>query len=404
MVQTARLNRWVILACYALLAACTQLLWLTFAAIDTDTARVLHTDTGTVGDLAAIFPLVYVVLALPAGRWLDSHFVPALAAGALLTAAGGLLRLIDTSSLLWQFIGQLVIACGQPFVLNAITKIAARHFPKRERAAAISVGSIALFAGILAAVLAAGPLFSAGGLRLMLVVEMVPTVAAAALVLATLRTRPAYADNPSVSVNLRWLAHDRFMWLLAALIFVGMGTYNAIATWLQPVLNNFGNGGAAGGLIAVMTVAGIVGAALLPSFVAARDRRRPMILFALAVSVAAFAAMDLRHDTVWLGAWLFVAGFLLMACLPVVLDWSEVHAGAERSGSAAGFLLMAGNLGGVLLVLLVQAVMGAAYLPFAALAIVSLLAVPLAARLPDRGRTELFTGAAPAIEVSGSAH
>jgi hypothetical protein len=72
--------RWAVLAAYALLAASTQMLWLTFAAIDTDTARVLHVDVGTVGDLAAIFPGVYIVLALPTGRWLDSHFALSLGA------------------------------------------------------------------------------------------------------------------------------------------------------------------------------------------------------------------------------------------------------------------------------------------------------------------------------------
>ena len=76
--------RWAILVVYAVLAACTQLLWLTFAAIDTDSARVPHTDVGTVGDLAAIFPFIYVVLALPVGRWLDTRFTHALAVGAVL--------------------------------------------------------------------------------------------------------------------------------------------------------------------------------------------------------------------------------------------------------------------------------------------------------------------------------
>ena len=62
--------RWATLSSYAVLAASTQLLWLTFAAIDTDTAKVLRVDVGTVGDLAALFPFIYVVLALPVGRWL----------------------------------------------------------------------------------------------------------------------------------------------------------------------------------------------------------------------------------------------------------------------------------------------------------------------------------------------
>jgi hypothetical protein len=91
-----------------------------------------------------------------------------------------------------------------------------------------------------------------------------------------------------------------------------------------------------------------------------------------------------RHEVFWLGVWLFATGFAIMACLPVVLDWSAIHAGMAREGAAAGFLLMSGNLGGVVLVLVIQAVMGNAYLPLAALAVISLLGLPLALGLPGR--------------------
>jgi predicted MFS family arabinose efflux permease len=383
-ITRARGVRWAILIVYALLAACTQLLWLSFAAIDTDSARVLHIDVGTVGDLAAIFPFVYVVLALPVGRWLDTRFTHALAIGAVITGAGALLRIAAPTSFGVQLAGQFVIAAGQPFVLNSITKVAARYFPQPERATAISIGSVALFLGILASVLIAGPLFSAGGLGLVLTVEAIPSVVAAVLMLVLLRVPAMYQDDASTAVSLRWLLRDRFMWLLAGLIFIGMGVYNAVATWLQPVLANFGQGGAAGNLIAVLTAGGIVGAAILPPVVAARDRRRPMLVIALVVSAIAFAATDLRHDIAWLVVWLFAAGFVLMSCLPVVLDWSAVHAGRAREGAAAGFLLMAGNLGGVILVLVIQAVMGNEYLPLAALAVIAALGLPLALGLPAR--------------------
>jgi len=42
-------------------------------------------------------------------------------------------------------------------------------------------------------------------------------------------------------------------------------------------------------------------------------------------------------------------GFVLLAALPVVLDWSELHTGPEWAGAAVGFLLLAGNFGGVVL-------------------------------------------------------
>ena len=85
------------------------------------------------------------------------------------------------------------------------------------------------------------------------------------------------------------------------------------------------------------------------------------------------------------GAVLFLAGFFLLAGLPVVLDWSELHAGPERAGGAAGFLLLAGNLGGVILVLIVQAVIGSPYLSLAVLAVACLAGLALATRLPARG-------------------
>lgn len=378
-------TRWRILTGYALLAACTQMLWLSFAAVDTKTASVLHVDVGTVGDLAAIFPFVYVVLALPTGRWLDMSFTRALSVGAILTGAGAFVRLVSPESFGWQLAGMLIIAAGQPLVLNSITKVAARYFPPHERAMAISIGTAALFVGILVAVLSAGPLFAAGGLRLLLAAQAVPSVLIALVVLVLIRIPAYFPDDPTVSGSLRWLARDRFMWTLAALVFIGMGTYNAVATWLQPILAHFGEGDAAGNLIAVMTFAGVAGAAVLPSMVARRDARRKMLIAALAISAVGFAAIAAIHTVIWIGVWLFGMGFVLLAALPVVLDWSDVHAGAERQGAAVGFLMMAGNLGGLLLVLLIQAVISSPYLALGAMGLVALAGIPFVSRLPARG-------------------
>jgi predicted MFS family arabinose efflux permease len=383
-----------VLASYGLLAACTQLLWLTFAPIDTDSAAALRTDVGAVGDLAAVFPLLYVVLALPTGRWLDARFEQALGAGALLTAGGALLRVVAPGSFAWQLAGQLVIATGQPLVLNSINKVAGRYFPERQRATAISIGSVALFAGILAAVLTGGPLFAAGGLSLVLRTQAALTVAVVLLVALTFRTPPIPTADAPASLSLRWLLHDRLLWTLAGLTFIGIGTYNAVATWLQPVMQRTGGGSAAGPLIAAMTFAGIVGAAVLPPVVAARDRRRMLLLAAVGLTAMTFAALTLRQDVPWVAGWLVAEGFLLMASLPVVLDWSEVHAGPGRQGEAVGFLLMAGNLGGLVLVLAVQVLMTSTSVPLLGLAVAGLLGLPLALRLPAGLR------ASPAAEAA----
>jgi predicted MFS family arabinose efflux permease len=393
-VTPVRLNRWVILTGYALLAACTQLLWLAYAPITTQTHRIMGVSVGAAGDLAGIFPLVYVIMALPAGRWLDARFAQALSLGAVLTGAGGLVRLAGPASYGWAIAGQFVTALGQPFVLNSITKIAARYFPPKERTAAISVGSVALFAGILAAVLSGKSLLDldAGGLSLLLWIQAGIATLDAVWVLAALRAPAAFPGDPSVAVSLRWLRRDRFMWLLAGLLFIGMGVFNAVATWLDSILTHFGHGGASGYLIAIMTVGGIAGGAVLPGIVAPRDQRRHMLQIALGVTAVAFALMAGVHQPVVGGAVLFVAGFFLLAGLPVVLDWSEAHAGPERAGGAAGFLLLSGNLGGVILVLIIQAAIGNPYISLAALAVACLAGFPLTVRLPARGAAALQQG------------
>jgi predicted MFS family arabinose efflux permease len=381
-VASVRVNRWVILAGYALLTACTQWLWLAYAPITTQAHQIMGVSEGAVGDLAAIFPFVYVILALPAGRWLDTRFARALGLGATLTAAGGLLRLAGPSSYGWAIVGQFVTAAGQPFVLNSITKVASRYFPVKERTTAVSIGSVALFVGILAAVLTGGPLLDAGGLRLLLSVQAVVAVVAAGWVLTVIRAPAAFPGDPSVASSLRWLRGDRFMWLLAGLLFVGMGVFNAVATWLDSILTHFGHGGASGYLIALMTLGGIAGGALLPGIVAQRNQRRGMLMIAVVVSAVAFAVIAMVHNPAVDALVLVAAGFFLLAGLPVVLDWSELYAGPERAGGAAGFLLLSGNLGGVILVLIVQAVIGNPYLSLGALAVACLGGLALAVRLP----------------------
>ena len=98
---------------FAAVVACTQMLWLTFAPIDTDVARDFGVSKNAIGWLAQVFPLLYVVLALPAGLALDRWFRGTLAGGAALTAFGSLVRLVS-ATFAWALAGQLLIAVAQP--------------------------------------------------------------------------------------------------------------------------------------------------------------------------------------------------------------------------------------------------------------------------------------------------
>ncbi|GLZ43864.1 hypothetical protein Acsp06_00490 [Actinomycetospora sp. NBRC 106375] len=383
-------SRWAVLAAFTLLVASTQLLWLGFAPVTSEVGRALMVSDGAVGNLAAVNPLVYVLLALPAGRRADRRFGPALALGAVLTAGGALLRLVDPGSYGWVLAGQVVMSCGQPLVLNATTKVAARWFPPGERTTAISVGSAGQFVGILVAALSGAPVVAAGGVGALLVVGAAVSLVGALATLLALRVPAAFADGTE---GRRALPRDRVLWLLAGLLFVGVGIFNATATWLDVLLAGLGLPDAGGPLIALMTVTGIAGAAIVPGLAARHDRRRAALVVTPAALVVAFAVIALGPGLAVTAVLLAVAGFFLLAGLPVALDWSEQRVGAGDAATATALLLLAGNLGGVVLVAAIEPLID---VPVAGLLAIAVLAVPglvLAAFLPGR-RTPAVTPSA----------
>ena len=84
-----RRSGWSVIIAYALVCASTQVLWLTYAAITNETARHYDVSVSAVGWLSEIFPLLYVVLAIPAGILLDRWFRPMLAGGGRSSRSGG---------------------------------------------------------------------------------------------------------------------------------------------------------------------------------------------------------------------------------------------------------------------------------------------------------------------------
>jgi hypothetical protein len=138
---------------------------------------------------------------------------------------------------------------------------------------------------------------------------------------------------------------------------------------------------------------------VLPGLAARRNLRREVLLTTTAVTVVAFLAVALLHGGVLAGVVLAIEGFVLLAGLPIALDWSELESGPDRAGISTGFLLLAGNLGGVVLVLVVQAVIGNPYVALAAMSAIALPGVLVAAQLPRRVRSHLDDDRLPAHDL-----
>jgi hypothetical protein len=65
-----------------------------------------------------------------------------------LTGIFGLMRGLVGDNYTLVLVAQIGIAIGQPFILNAITSVAAQWFPLQERATASGLGTLGMYLGI----------------------------------------------------------------------------------------------------------------------------------------------------------------------------------------------------------------------------------------------------------------
>jgi predicted MFS family arabinose efflux permease len=393
-----RAGGWRVIAAYTLVCAATQLLWLTYAPITTETARHYGVSEGAVGWLSEIFPLLYVVLAIPAGLLLDRWFRSTLALGGAIVVLGALVRL-GGETFAWAIAGQILVAVAQPIVLSAVSKLAGEYLPAAQRASGIAVGSAGGFLGMLVALVLGPTIATQGEVDHLLVLDAV-LVAVPCLALALLLRAPGEERDEHVAIE---GGAARALWALApmrtlsALVFVGFGIFVALATWLQTLLHPSGvSEGEAGALLVGMVIAGIVGCAVLPPIVARRGAERS---FMRVVALTACLGCVVLGVAPWLGVRalaLVAMGAVLLPALPVILTRTEQLAGAA-AGTAGAIVWMAGNLGGLVVALLVQALVHDALAAFLAMAATALLALPFAARLGSPVAASGGSGEAPVV-------
>lgn len=372
---------WGVIAAYGLLAAATQMLWLTYAAITTEAAKRYGVSVDAVGWLAEIFPLLYVVLAIPAGALLDRWFRPVLAAGGVLVAAGGVIR-IGGLTFAWALVGQTLVALAQPVVMSAIGKLAGEYLPVPARASGIAIASAGGFLGMLVALLI-GPLIGAENLRLLLTAQAVVGVLAAGAMLIALR-RPGSGTGESTSIErgvARALWNRREIRILSGLAFLGFGVFVALSTWLQTLLAPSGvSETEAGALLVGMVIAGVVGCALLPAPIIRRGAERSFVWAVVVVGCLGSVALAFVPGIPGKAVVMLAMGAVLLPALPVILTVAEELTGAA-AGTAGAIVWMAGNLGGLVVALLVQVLVHHPTAAFLAMGVVVALATPLAMRM-----------------------
>jgi len=352
--------RWIMLLTFMSAVAINQMLWITFAPITGDAARYYGVSDLSIGLLSLIFMLVYIVFSIPASWVIDTYGIRrAVGIGVILTGAFGLLRGAVAHNYPLVLIAQIGIAIGQPFILNAVTSVAARWFPLRERATAAGLGSLAMYLGILIG-LALTPyltLHSTIGRTLVIYGVVAGLIAALFFVVARERppTPPCPPDQEGRSLvfdGLKQIVRQKDFLRLMVIFLVGLGVFNAVTTWIEDILRPRGfsitQAGNTGGL---MIVGGIVGALIMPALSDHYRRRTPFLVLALIGATLGLVGLTYATGYPLLLASAFLLGFFLLSAGPIGFQYGAEVTYPAPEGTSNGLLLLMGQISGIAFIL-----------------------------------------------------
>jgi len=352
--------RWVILLAFMGIIALNQLLWITFAAVTTDAMQFYNVSDLSIGLLSLIFMVVYVFVSFPASWVIDTYGIRVgVGIGAALTGIFGLVRGLMASDYNWVLVAQIGIAIGQPFILNAITTIAARWFPIGERATASGIGSLAIYLGILLGIALTPYLTLRSGISGTLMVYGEASVVAMLIFFFFTRERPPTPPCPpeqeARSLALdglnKMIRHRDFIFLMI-IFFVGLGAFNAVTTWIEQILSprNFSatQAGNAGG---IMIFGGILGAVILPLLSDKYRKRVPFLLLAVVGAAIGLAGITYVTSYPSLLLFSFIFGFFLLSAGPIGFQYGAEITYPAPEGTSNGLLLLMGQISGIAFIL-----------------------------------------------------
>jgi MFS family permease len=352
--------RWVVLVVFMGAIALNQLAWITFAPITGVAAEYYGVSDLSIGLLSMSFMIIYIFVSIPASWVIDTYgFRIAVSIGAVLTGIFGLSRGLVGENYTLVLISQIGIAVGQPFILNALTKVAARWFPIQERATASGLGSLAMYLGIVIGMMLTPILvLNTNPATMLMIYGIAALVAAAAFIIFARERPPTPANLPGqeerslVFDGLKQMMRMRDFLLLLAIFFIGLGVFNSVTTWIEDILRPRGfsilQAGVIGGL---MVVGGIIGALVLPLLSDRYRRRVPFIVFSLAAATLGLVGIVYLENYMLLMLAAFIMGFFLLSAGPIGFQYGAEITYPAPEGTSNGMLLLMGQISGIIFIL-----------------------------------------------------
>ena len=344
--------RWVVLGAFMFVNLTIQILWIAYAPITGPAAAFYGVNDLYIGLLAMTFMVAFIPLSIPVAWVIDTYgFRLAVSIGAIVMGVFGLLRGIAGANYGLVLLSTIGVAVAQPFLLNAWTKVPANWFSTHERATAVGLVTLANLVGTALGMVMTPILIeqmSIPGVQL-----SYGAVAAFSAVLFVVLAREHPPTPPcSSDMQVRALMWDglkhalkvkRFL-LYLVVMFLGMGIFNGVTTWIESIVRPRGFAPTdAGTLGALMLVGGILGAVLIPPFSDRQQKRQRYLLLGMVLALPGLVGLAFATSYWLLLASAFVLGFFLVSTSPIGMQYAAEISHPTPEGTSNSLLQLCGQ-------------------------------------------------------------
>jgi len=350
--------RWIVLLMYVLIGIVTQMMWLTFAPIASDTALHFGVNVNLVNILTASFMIAYIPVNFLASWLIDRYGLRwGVGIGVILTGICGFLRAFYNENYFWVLGMQIGVAIGQPFVLNASTKLAASWFKEEEKTTATGLCTMSVLLGSIVGMVLSPILFEAFNMNVLLFSYGSFGLLIAILYLIFVKEKPlsppnAYAEKVKVLMwnGVKKLFQSRDFMFLVMGIFIGLGCFNALSTLIDLIFDQVSDSTIVGLIGGTMIFGGILGAIVLSAISDKIRKRKPFMILAMISAIPLLILLELMPYSIILFVLSGIFGFLLVSALPVGLTYGAEITYPVPEETSTGVLMLAGQISGLLFV------------------------------------------------------
>lgn len=359
--------RWAVLMAYFGVAAMSQMLWLNLAPLVTFIQTKYAVSEMTVSALLLSFPLLYVLLSLHSGRLIDKKgYRYVILIGSVISTIFAFVRVFDNSFMI-LLIGQTGIAIGQPYIINGISKLVSDWFEKEHIAMATGIGTAGMLIGMAVGMGLTPALNESMGFgKTMLVFALISVALTVVFVLfgkenarASKEVEEGNANSMNALTETKILLKNKNLFILFIVTFLAMGVFNGLTTWLEPILKPNGINAEDTGLVgAFLIVGGILGSLIIPTISDKLKVRKPFLALCCIVALLVIYPLCTLNSVIPLYILGGIMGFFFLPGYALLIAMCEEMAGIEKAGMATGILMLAGNAGAVVVIILMPIVNG----------------------------------------------